>query len=188
MAFVVQPQSVGINHAFYSQTIQEQLAIPLGGRLSLPFTATCFLLTLAAGVYLAHWTRFGRSVYAVGDDEASAALMGAQIGRTKVRVYVLSGLLAALAGVVYTFYTRAGDPACCVGFELDAIAAVVIGGTLLRGGVGFVAGTALGVLLLGLIQTLITFHGELSSWWTRVIIGALVLLFLALQNLLTRTR
>jgi simple sugar transport system permease protein len=102
----------------------------------------------------------------------------------KVLTYTLSGFCSALAGVVYTMYTQAGDPASCVGLELDAIAAVVIGGTLLTGGVGFMAGTAMGVLILGLIQTLITFQGNLNTWWTRIVVGLLVLAFILLQNLI----
>jgi simple sugar transport system permease protein len=108
--------------------------------------------------------------------------MGLPVGRTKVVLYTLSGFCSALAGVVYTFYTQSGNPASCVGLELDAIAAVVIGGTLLSGGAGFMAGTLMGVLILGLIQTLITFQGNVNSWWTRIVVGVLVLLFILLQN------
>jgi simple sugar transport system permease protein len=79
-------------------------------------------------------------------------------------------------------YTQSGDPATAVGFELDAIAAVVIGGTLLSGGVGYIFGTAMGVLILGIIQTLITFQGTLNTWWTRIAVGLLVLAFLLLQR------
>ena len=111
--------------------------------------------------------------------------MGVPVGRTKILVYTLSGFCSALAGVVYSIYTQSGDPASCVGFELDAIAAVVIGGTLLTGGVGFVGGTAFGVLILGLIQSLINFQGDLNSWWTRIAVGVLLLLFIGLQNLVT---
>jgi galactofuranose transport system permease protein len=185
MGFVVFPKSLGINHDFYQQVINESLAIRLTEAVSVPFTATAFFLVLLAGLFLAHCTRFGRAVYAIGDDEASATLMGVPVGRTKILVYALSGFCSALAGVVYTFYTQSGDPACCVGFELDAIAAVVIGGTLLRGGVGFVGGTAVGVLILGLIQSLINFKGDLNSWWTRIVVGLLVLLFIGLQNVVT---
>jgi galactofuranose transport system permease protein len=108
--------------------------------------------------------------------------MGLPVGRTKILIYTLAGFCSALAGVVYTFYTQSGDPASCVGLELDAIAAVVIGGTLLTGGVGFMAGTTMGVLILGLIQTLITFKGDLSTWWTRIVVGFLILVFILLQN------
>jgi simple sugar transport system permease protein len=182
LGFVIHPQSLGIKHSFYSRTINEDLAIHLTNHVSLPFTATSFLIVLVVGIFIAHCTRFGRAVYAIGDDEPSAALMGIPVGRTKIVIYTLSGFCSALAGVVYTFYTQSGDPASCVGFELDAIAAVVIGGTLLSGGVGFVGGTALGVLILGLIQSLINFKGDLNSWWTRIAVGLLVLLFIGLQN------
>src|SRR6185503_643605 len=111
--------------------------------------------------------------------------MGLPIARTKISLYAVSGFCSALAGVVYTMYTQSGDPASCVGLELDAIAAVVIGGTLLSGGVGFMAGTAMGVLILGLIQTLITFQGNLNTWWTRIVVGLLVLIFILLQNLIS---
>jgi galactofuranose transport system permease protein len=88
-----------------------------------------------------------------------------------------------LAGIVYSLYTFSGNANAGSGLELDAIAAVVIGGTLLSGGVGYVAGTMIGVLILGIIQTALTFEGTLSSWWTRIAIGLLLLLFILLQKL-----
>ncbi len=185
LGFIVRPQSLGIKHAFYKHTINESLAIPLTDKVHLPFTATAFVIVLAIALFIAHLTRFGRMVYAIGDDESSATLMGVPIGRTKILIYTLSGFCSALAGVLHTIYMQSGDPAARVGFELDAIAAVVIGGTLLRGGVGFVGGTAIGVLILGLIQTLIYFQGNLNSWWTSIVVGLLVLLFIGLQNLVT---
>ncbi len=115
----------------------------------------------------------------------AARLMGLPIARTKILLYALSGFCSALAGLVYAFYTQSGNPASCVGLELDAIAAAVIGGTLLSGGAGFMAGTLMGVLILGLIQTLITFQGNLNTWWTRIVVGLLVLLFILLQNLIS---
>src|SRR5258707_14770593 len=106
--------------------------------------------------------------------------MGLPVGRTKVLLYTISGFCSALAGVVYTFSTQSGNPASCVGLELDAIAAVVIGGTLLSGGAGFIARTLMGVPILGLIQNPITFQGNVNSWWTRIFVGVLVLLFILL--------
>jgi len=93
-----------------------------------------------------------------------------------------------VAGVLFTFYTLSGYSLTAVGMELDAIAAVVIGGTLLTGGYGFVLGSLLGVLLLGVIQTIISFEGTLSSWWTKIVIGSLLLVFIVLQRLLTARR
>ena len=185
LGFVIHPQSLGIKHPFYFDTIIDKLAIPLTEEVSIPFTATAFLIVLAVGIFIAHCTRFGRAVYAIGDDEGSATLMGVPIGRTKILIYTLAGFCSALAGVIYSIYTQSGDPASCVGFELDAIAAVVIGGTLLTGGVGFVGGTAFGVLIWGLIQSLINFQGDLNSWWTRIAVAVLLLLFIGLQNVVT---
>ena len=185
MGFVVHPQSLGIEHPFFLKHITEDLSIHLTERVSVPFTATCFVVILLVALLVAHYTPFGRYIYALGGDEQSATLMGLPVGRTKIFTYTVSGFCSALAGVVYTFYTQSGDPASCVGLELDAIAAVVIGGTLLSGGVGFMAGTAMGVLILGLIQTLITFQGNLNTWWTRIVVGILVLVFILLQNIIT---
>jgi simple sugar transport system permease protein len=114
--------------------------------------------------------------------------MGLSVASSLVRVYLLSGFCAALAGVVATFYMLSGYSLHAVGLELDAIAAVVIGGTLLTGGVGYVAGTLVGVMILGIIQTLIIFDGTLSSWWTRIVVGALLFLFCLLQRLFEAAR
>jgi simple sugar transport system permease protein len=186
LGFVVHAQSIAITHPFYDTFISQTLAIPLERRLSLPFTAVCLIVVVLAATALARWTRFGRNVYAVGSNEASARLMGLLVGRTRILVYMLAGFLSALGGCVATFYMQSGNPASFVGLELDAIAAAVIGGTMLRGGVGFIPGTLVGVLILGLIQTLITFQGDLNSWWTRIIIGALLFVFILLQEMISR--
>ena len=99
--------------------------------------------------------------------------------------WVISGTCAGLGGVLFAMSLKSGYALTGVGMELDAIAAVVIGGTLLTGGAGFVLGSLLGVLVLGLIQTIITFQGTLSSWWTKIAIGILLFIFIALQRGLT---
>ncbi len=144
------------------------------------------LAVFALGILIAHKTRFGTYVYALGGDRNSAELMGVPVARVTIGIYALSSLLAGVAGVVFALYTSSGYSLATVGVELDAIAAVVIGGTLLTGGVGFVAGTLVGVLISGLIQTYIVFDGTLSSWWTKIAIGILLFAFIALQRLLTR--
>lgn len=185
--FMVHPESLGIKHPFFQQKITQDLSWSLGGQVSVPFTATSYLVVFFAGLFIAHWTRYGRYVYALGGDEHSAKLMGLPVGRTKIVTYAVAGFCSALAGVVYTFYTQSGDPTACVGLELDAIASVVIGGTLLTGGVGFMAGTMMGVLILGLIQTLVEFQGNLNTWWTRIVVGLLLLAFILLQNIISAT-
>lgn len=185
LAFVVRGESLAIKHVFFSQTIRE-LAIPLAPRIALPFTAICLVAAVIVATGIATFSKFGRNVYAIGSSEQSALLMGIPVRRTTIGIYALAGFFSALGGVVATFYMQSGNPASFVGLELDAIAAVVIGGTLLTGGVGFVPGTLMGVLILGLIQTMITFQGNLNTWWTKIAIGALLLVFIVLQKTITR--
>ncbi|MBG6237169.1 simple sugar transport system permease protein [Mycetocola sp. CAN_C7] len=165
-----------------------QTRIPLAPRLSITPSVIIAIVVIAVAVFVLHYTRLGRTVYAIGGSEQSGVLMGLPVARTKVLVYVISGFCSGLAGVLYSFYTLSGYALTAIGTELDAIAAVVIGGTLLTGGYGFVLGSVLGVLVLGTIQTLITFDGNLTSWWTRIFIGALLLVFIILQKVLTGRR
>jgi simple sugar transport system permease protein len=175
LGFVISLETISIGGPFYS-------ALDDFGYRVFPVAAILFLATLLVGHFIAHQTRFGRAVYAIGGNEQSALLMGVPVKWTKVRIYALSGFCSALAGVVYTFYTSSGNANAGTMLELDAIAAVVIGGTPLVGGVGYVMGTLIGVLILGTIQTIITFEGTLSSWWTKIAIGALLLAFIVLQK------
>jgi simple sugar transport system permease protein len=108
--------------------------------------------------------------------------MGLPVARTKIAIYALSGFCSALGGIVFTLYTLSGYGLNGSGMELDTIAAVVIGGTLLTGGAGNIFGTVLGVFVYGTIQTLIVFQGTLNSWWTRIAIGFLVFVFCVLQR------
>lgn len=189
LAFWVWPQSIGIRDPFVAELLNDQwlLHLPLGRRgVTIPPSAIAALVLLVIGWWWLRSTPSGRAVRAIGDDEHSAELMGVPVGRTRVLTYALAGALSALAGIAFALYQQAGDPNGCRGLELDVIAAVVIGGTLLRGGVGSLAGTLLGVAILGLIQTIITFEGSLNSWWTRMVIGGLVLMFVAMQRLLER--
>jgi galactofuranose transport system permease protein len=181
-AYILSLESHPINK--YLSSVSEALTFSFGKLGTLSSPAVIFLIVLVVAVFVAHYTRFGRHVYAVGSSETSAQLMGLPVGSTKVAVYALSGFCSALAGIVYSLFTFSGNPNAANGLELDAIAAVVIGGTLLTGGVGYVAGTLLGILIYGIIQTAIVFEGTLSSWWTRIFVGALLLFFILLQKVL----
>jgi simple sugar transport system permease protein len=181
LCYLISINSITIEDPLYLSMSQSQLAL-LGGFVS-P-SALVALAMLAVAIWLAHYTAFGRSVYAIGGNEQSALMMGLAVGRTKVLVYAFSGFCAALAGVLFSFYMLSGYGLHAQGAELDAIAAVVIGGTLLSGGYGYIAGALSGVLVLGTIQTLIAFDGSLSSWWTRIVIGALLFIFCAVQRLM----
>jgi galactofuranose transport system permease protein len=180
-ASVLSPDSIGIKHSFYTAISKSYILLPGGGRLTV--IGMVMVAVFVLGIVLAHRTRFGSYVYALGGSEVSAALMGVPVARTTILVYTLSSTLAGLAGIVFSLYTSAGYSLSALGVELDAIAAVVIGGTLLTGGYGFVAGTFIGVMLQGLVQTYIVFDGSLSSWWTKIVIGALLFMFIVLQRL-----
>jgi galactofuranose transport system permease protein len=133
-------------------------------------------------------TRFGQNVYAVGGNEDAALLMGVPVARTKVLVYVMSGLLAGLAGALNAARLSSGVTILGIGLELDVIAAVVIGGTLLTGGAGGVVGTMAGVLLLGVIQSLINQVGNLTSAFQQVVSGAFLALVVVAQRQLTKVQ
>ena len=181
LGFMIKLESMPINKL---NNLVDAVTIPIGSEFDLPATAVVFLALLLIALVTAHFTQFGRNVYALGGNEQSSVLMGLPVAKTKIGVYALSGFCSALAGVVYTFYTSSGNPTAGTGLELEAIAAVVIGGTLLSGGVGLLAGTLLGVLIFGMIQTIITFQGNINSWWTKIIIGLLLLVFILLQKLI----
>jgi simple sugar transport system permease protein len=181
LCYLISINSITIDDPMFVAVSQAQLPV-LGGFISPG--ALIALITLAVAIYVAHCTPFGRAIYAVGGNEQSALMMGLRVGRTKVLIYAFSGFCAALAGVLFSFYMLSGYGLHAQGTELDAIAAVVIGGTLLSGGYGYVAGALSGVLVLGAIQTLIAFDGTLSSWWTKIVIGGLLFIFCVVQRLM----
>jgi ribose/xylose/arabinose/galactoside ABC-type transport system permease subunit len=185
LCYLISIESITIDQPFFVAVSQAQ--IPVFGGFVSP-GALIALLVLLVAVWLAHFTAFGRAVYAVGGNEQSAAMMGLDVGRTRIGVYALSSLCAALGGVLFAFYMLSGYGLHGQGLELDAIAAVVIGGTLLSGGYGYIAGALSGVLVLGAIQTLIAFDGTLSSWWTKIVIGGLLFVFCVVQKLMGARR
>jgi simple sugar transport system permease protein len=182
MCFVMTTDSIPINHEFYSMLQGMYYRLPGGGRFT--FIGCLMVLVFLVGIMMAHFSKFGSYIYAIGGNRTSAELMGIPVARTTITIYALSGFLSGLAGIVFSLYTSAGYSLAAVGVELDTIAAVVIGGTLLTGGVGYVAGTFVGVIIQGIIQTYIVFDGSLSSWWTKIVVGALLFAFIALQRIL----
>ncbi|MER5702808.1 galactofuranose ABC transporter, permease protein YjfF [Micromonospora sp. NPDC002296] len=181
MCTFISGSSIPITDGFWTTMSQQRIGDPQGNFVSIS-VLIAFAVVIAAAWTLAY-TRLGRNVYAIGGNPQSALLMGLPVGRTRIAVYTISGLCSAIGGILLSFYTLSGAPLIAVGMELDVIAAVVIGGTVLTGGSGYVFGTVLGVLALGVIQTLITFDGSLNSWWTRIVIGGLLFAFILLQRL-----
>jgi galactofuranose transport system permease protein len=163
------------------------LAQALGFVLSFPTPAWIAILAfVVGGVALSH-SAFGRHVLAVGGGTEAARLMGLPVDRTIAAVYVISGCMAGLAGVILASQFGAGQPIEGVGWELFAIASVVVGGTLLTGGRGTVTGTLAGALLLGIIYTILNFENgmgwiSLSAYWQSVVRGAFLFVVVVLQS------
>lgn len=197
MCFFISDDAIAIDNRTYTILGQTKILIPGLTEIAqsqgnpAPFISipvvVAFLLFFVA-IYVAHYTRFGRTVYAIGGNEGrnehSARLMGLPVERTKVLVYTFSGFCSALAGISLSLFVSSGHGLYATGFELDVIASVVIGGTMLTGGSGYVFGTLFGVLVLAVTQVLIQFIGSLSSWWTKIVIGALTLIFIGVQSIL----
>lgn len=160
-----------------------------GTFIGIPVPVWIFLVILAAAVFILRFTRFGRNVYAIGGNEDATHLMGIRVDRMKIAVYTLSGALSGFTGIVLAGRLGgAAQPVAGNMWELDAIAAVVIGGTLLVGGRGNVFGTFIGVMLLGIILNIINLQGTLDSWWQPVIRGTFLLLIVIVQAQLIKRK
>jgi galactofuranose transport system permease protein len=201
MCFFISDDAINIDNYVFQIIGKTKLLIPglteLAAKqgnpapfISIPVVVSFVLLIVA--IYIAHYTRFGRTVYAIGGNEGrneqSARLMGLPVNRTKLLVYTFNGFCSAMAGLSYSLFVSSGHGLYASGLELEVIASVVIGGTMLTGGSGYVFGTLFGVLVLAVTQALIQFIGSLSSWWTKIVIGVLMLVFIGVQSLLANQR
>jgi galactofuranose transport system permease protein len=183
MAYIITLEALPIQNPTYRLLALTKIPIPFLSKVYVYPTSLIGPLLLVVVIYLSFYTRFGRTVYAIGNNEQSARLMGLPVGRTKITVYAFSGFCSALAGIVWSISLLSGYGGYALGLELDTIASVVIGGTLLTGGVGNVVGTLFGVLITGTIISILQFNGTLSSWWTRIGVGVLTLIFIGIQSL-----
>ncbi|MBN1303270.1 MAG: hypothetical protein JXA13_02460 [Anaerolineales bacterium] len=197
MCFFISDNAINIDNRIFKILGQTRLLIPGLKELaeaqgnsppyiSIPVVIAFTLLLVS--IYLAHFTSFGRTVYAIGGNEQSARLMGLPVNRTLLQVYTFNGFCSALAGLAFALFVSSGHGLYAPGFELDVIASVVIGGTMLTGGSGYVFGTLFGVMVLAITQALIQFIGSLSSWWTKIVIGVLMLTFIGVQALLANRK
>jgi galactofuranose transport system permease protein len=185
MAYIISLTSVTIKDPLYVKLALTPIYLPFLEKVYVYPTALVGPIMLLVAIYLSFFTRFGRTIYAMGNNEQSAMLMGLSVARVKIMVYAFSGLCSALAGIVFSMSLLAGYGQFATGMELDSIAAVVIGGTSLTGGVGNIIGTLFGVMIHGTIVSVLQFNGTLSSWWTRIGVGVLTLLAIGIQSLFT---
>lgn len=183
MAYIINLASVPIKNEVYKAISLTPIYIPFLPKTYVYITTLVGPIMLLVAIYISFFTKFGRTIYAIGSNEQSAMLMGLPVRRTKIMVYAFSGFCSALAGIVFSMSLLAGYGQFATGMELDAIASVVIGGTALTGGVGNVIGTLFGVLIHGTIVSVLQFNGTLSSWWTRIGVGALTLLAIGMQSI-----
>lgn len=187
LCVVISEASIPITDPFFKTMALGKIPVKLGEAKALNgkiyYYVLIFIVVLAVAIYVLKKTRFGRSIYALGGNEQSAELMGLPVAATKIGAYAISSFCAALAGVVFSFYTLAGYGLQNMGMELDAISSAVIGGTLLTGGVGNVIGTAIGAMIQGIIQTIVTYE-NLNTWWTKVTIAGILCLFIVIQRII----
>lgn len=194
---VISLKMITITNKTFLGIAQYKIYLPFGGTLNrkglmvYPYiypTVILAIVVLIVVFVMLKYTKFGRAIYAVGGSEQSAMLMGLNPRRTKFAVYIINGFLSALGGIAFCLNTTGAFVELGKGFEMDAIASTVIGGTPLTGGMGNVFGTLFGVLIKATIEALVNFQGNVSSWWSKIIIAALLALFIVLQSLLTRRK
>ncbi len=198
MTAVICTDQVSISaNEFFVKLANMKIEIPFGaytnskGVLQVPFiriTVVIALVVLIAVFLMLRFTKFGRSLYAVGGNEQSATMMGLDVKKTKLKAYVLSSFLCSIGGICFCLNTMSGSVRQALGLEMDAIASAVIGGTLLTGGVGNVIGSFFGVLINGTISTLVKTHGKLLSSWSNIAVAALLCFFIVLQSIFAKLK
>ena len=196
MTSIISTDMISIKNATFMAWAKYKIYMPFGsyskrGKFLPAYiypTVIIAIIVLIVIIIVMKYTKFGRSVYAIGGNEQSALMMGLNVKRTKMAAYLLDGFLAGLGGFLFCMNSCAGFVEQAKGLEMDAISAAVIGGTLLSGGVGTPFGTLFGVLIKGTISSLITTQGTLSSWWVRIVLSALLCFFIVIQSVLASAK
>ena len=174
-----------------------KINIPFGGYINnkgkymvpyvRPAVVVALRLLLFTFIMLRH-TRLGRSFYAIGGNAVSAAMMGLNVKRIRMRAYMFSSIFCSIGAICYCLNTMAGSVSQALGLEMDAISSAVIGGTLLTGGVGNVLGSFFGVLINGTISSIVKTNGKLASSWPNILTAALLFLFIVIQSVFAMVR
>ncbi len=200
MTAMISTQQVTIKSSeFFVNLANLKFAIPFdigaylnkNGKLMVPYLRLPVIIAIAVLVItflVLRYTKFGRSLYAVGGNQQSAALMGLNVKRTRMKAFVLSSVLCSVGGICYCLNTMAGTTTQAFGLEMDAISSAVIGGTLLTGGVGNVIGSFFGVLINGTISSLVKTNGKLVSSWSNVVTALLLCFFIMLQAVFAKLK
>ncbi|HIT66208.1 MAG TPA: sugar ABC transporter permease YjfF [Candidatus Merdisoma merdipullorum] len=198
MTAVISTDQVSIStNEFFVNLANFKIELPFGSYVNskgveqIPFiriTVIIALIVLVAIFLMLRYTKFGRSLYAVGGNETSATMMGLDVKKTKLKAYMLSSFICSIGGICYCLNTMSGSVQQATGLEMDAISSAVIGGTLLTGGVGNVIGSFFGVLINGTISTLVKTNGKLLSSWSSIAVAALLCFFIVLQSIFAKIK
>jgi simple sugar transport system permease protein len=192
-AAIIDTQTRTVVNESFSRLAQMRIRLPVGSlnnngvyiQAYMELGVVIALVTVALLFITLRWTNFGRNLYAVGGNKQSALLLGINVKRTKFISHILCSLLAGLGGFVFLLHVRSGAVTHASGYEMDAIAASIIGGTMLTGGVGNIFGTFMGVLTKGTIGNIVRAMGLVGSWWPGITLAALLCFFLILQSVIT---
>ena len=188
---------VKVTHEGFLALVKNRLAIPWLGYTAkngnlipakLEIGAIVALAVVVLVYLMLRYMKLGRHIYALGGNQQSALMLGINVKRTRFISYVISGLLSGLAGFVFLMHKPAGNASVAMRSEMDAIAASIIGGTLLTGGVGNVIGTFFGTMILATIQKIIALSPLNESWWQEMANGAMLGLFILLQSVILGNR
>lgn len=198
MTAVICTEQVSVSSSeLFVKIAQAKIELPFGaytnnrGVLQVPYVripVVIALIVLILVFLMLKYTKFGRSLYAVGGSEQSAVMMGLDVAKTKLKAYVLSSVLCSIGGICYCLNTMSGSVQQATRLEMDAISSAVIGGTLLTGGVGNVIGSFFGVLINGTISTLVKTNGKLLSSWSNIAVAALLCFFIILQSVFAKIK
>ena len=185
MTTIVNATQFNVENAAFKALKETRIYVPgMGSVNKLGEIGVVVALVVVAVLFVVlRWTKFGRSVYAVGGNSYSANMLAINVKRTKFLAHLICGILAGIGGFVYFLHVGSGSPSHASGAEMNAIASSIIGGTMLTGGVGNIIGTLFGVLSLSTIKNIVSSLGLDEAWWTNITVAAMICLFLVIQSL-----
>ncbi|MDA3846628.1 MAG: sugar ABC transporter permease YjfF, partial [Vallitaleaceae bacterium] len=194
MVALIEVNQIQVNNEGFEALSGARIMIPFLGdynkkgmfmQSKLEYGVVVALMIVCLIYFLLKKTKLGRSFYAVGGSAQSALMLGINVKRTRFNAHLLCGLLAGIGGFLYLFHTRSGSVQLATGLEMDAIAASIIGGTLLTGGVGNIFGTLFGVLASGSVLLVVVAIGSQDPWWPQITRAAMLCFFIELQSIIT---
>ena len=191
MTTIVNATQFNVKHEGFVKLIETRIYVPGMGSVNkvgkyIPaYVEPGVLIALLVVVILflvLRWTKLGRNFYAVGGNQQSANMLGINVKMTKFLAHFICSVLAAVGGFVYFMHVGSASPSHASGYEMNAIASSIIGGTMLTGGVGNIAGTFFGVLSLATIKNIVSSLGLDDAWWTNITVAFMICLFLLIQS------